>query len=324
MGPGGGAPPLPHCPPTPPPTWRPLARCRPPTTNQCLPPSFLLSLLQPSHTLRVPSAEHAVSLLTTSSGSRALQAGGSSLAAPVRQRRQQLQVQANTQKSNQTTKKRTSGPPGLPPINANNEGGGGGGGWDGFRMARNVGINAALFGIYCLLDSGGPGGIFNGGGGGGGGGGECTVQSARWQPPRPEPCPASCAASRSLQQPAQAFSASPSHPSLPPCAPSLPLAYQSCAGGGGGGGGGGDFSNIGNPGDPQLRVRELDGYESGDDAPTSRKPRGTKKSAGPSGSSSKSGSSSSGKAKHRTAPRQAKPVSGQGSRRTGSAGTRQA
>lgn len=81
-------------------------------------------------------------------------------------RRQQLQVTANTQRSNSTTKKRTSGPPGLPPIN-DNSGGGGGGGWDGHKIIRNVAINAAIFGIYCLLDSGGPGGIFNGGGSGG-------------------------------------------------------------------------------------------------------------------------------------------------------------
>jgi hypothetical protein len=85
----------------------------------------------------------------------------------MRQRRR-LQVWANTQRSNSTTKKRTSGPPGLPPINSN-EGGGGGGGWDGHRIARNLALNAAFFGLYVLFDSGGFGGGGSGGGGGGGG-----------------------------------------------------------------------------------------------------------------------------------------------------------
>ena len=91
------------------------------------------------------------------------------------QRRLALDVAANTQRSNSVTKKRTSGPPGLPPIN-DNSGGGGGGGWDGHRIARNLAINAGLFAIYCLLDSGGPGNIFGGGGGGGGGGELANLQ----------------------------------------------------------------------------------------------------------------------------------------------------
>lgn len=98
---------------------------------------------------------------------------------PRASRAARLVVSANTQRSNSITKKRTSGPPGLPPIN-DNSGGGGGGGWDGHRIVRNLAINAALFGIYCLLDSGGPGGIFNGGGGGWGGGGECGLGGPGW------------------------------------------------------------------------------------------------------------------------------------------------
>jgi hypothetical protein len=61
-------------------------------------------------------------------------------------------------------------------------------------------------------------------------------------------------------------------------------------------------------------MRELD-YESGDEAPTNRKPRGSKKKA----PASKSGGG--GGAKRRTAPRPANPLGGQGSRRAGSAGT---
>ena len=82
-------------------------------------------------------------------------------------RRLGLWVVANTQRSNSTTKKRTTGPPTLPPINDN--GSGGGGGWDGHKIARNLALNAFFLGIYFLVDSGGPGGIFNGGNGGGGG-----------------------------------------------------------------------------------------------------------------------------------------------------------
>jgi hypothetical protein len=63
-------------------------------------------------------------------------------------------------------------------------------------------------------------------------------------------------------------------------------------------------------------MRELD-YESGDEGPTNRKPRGGKKKP----PASKSGG---GGAKRRTAPRPANPTSGQASRRPGSAGTRQA
>lgn len=123
-----------------------------------MPLSFLTAILP------VPHVQAPASLSSFAKGRSA--AVTPAAAAPSRQR-QPLQVWANTQRSNSTTKKRTSGPPGLPPINAN-DGGGGGGGWDGHRIARNVAINAALFGIYCLLDSGGPGGIFGGGGGGGG------------------------------------------------------------------------------------------------------------------------------------------------------------
>ena len=36
-------------------------------------------------------------------------------------------------------------------------------------MARNVGFNVALLGLYFFLESGGGGGFFGGGGGGGGG-----------------------------------------------------------------------------------------------------------------------------------------------------------
>ena len=38
-------------------------------------------------------------------------------------------------------------------------------------MARNVGFNVALLGLYFFLESGGGGGFFGGGGGGDGGGG---------------------------------------------------------------------------------------------------------------------------------------------------------
>ena len=52
------------------------------------------------------------------------------------------------------------------------------------------------------------------------------------------------------------------------------------AGGGGGGGGGDGYhnNNLGNPGEPQLRMRELD-YDSEDEA-ARRKPRKKKSSGG--------------------------------------------
>lgn len=209
-------------------------------------------------------------------------------AAPSARRRGPLVVTANTERSNTTTKKRLSGPPGLPPINDNSGGGGGGGGWDGGKIARNLALNALFLGIYMLVDSGGPGGIFNGGGGGGELGLHrlarvCTgsVAGVAW---------ALGLACQQLHR--RAF------PSLSPAAllarkmtRPLPGCPPTRAGGGGGGwggwgwgsggGGGGGGGNLGNTQQPTLTMRELD-YEEDDQKRRKKKKRtsGSKQRSG--------------------------------------------
>lgn len=144
---------------------------------QCIALGFTLYVSSPYLLQSTPQQRNSVA-----GSAPSLQRVASTVQAPavsaVRpQRRLALDVSANTQRSNSVTKKRTSGPPGLPPIN-DNSGGGGGGGWDGHRLARNLAINAGLFAIYCILDSGGPGNIFGGGGGGGGGELCCSCSSS--------------------------------------------------------------------------------------------------------------------------------------------------